>query len=250
MLNGGMVTIDTEDPLAVAAVEAIHSGDLPALKRLLSDHPELATARLGDDDPDGMSRTLLHVVTDWPGHFPNGAATVALLVEAGADVNARFHGPHAETPLHWSASSDDVEVLDALLDAGADVEAQGGVIGGGTPLADARAFGQWRAAHRLVERGAQTTLQDAATLGLMDRLEEYFATDTPPAREEIDRAFWGACHGGQRTAAEYLLDRGADVNWIPPWERLTPLDAAQRSDAGELVGSLRARGAKSAGEIS
>lgn len=25
----------------------------------------------------------------------------------------------------------------------------------------------------------------------------------------VDRAFWGACHGGQRRAAEYLLDRGA-----------------------------------------
>jgi hypothetical protein len=244
------MTIDTEDPLAVAAVEAVHSGDLPTLRRLLSEHPDLATARLGDDDPDGMSRTLLHVATDWPGHFPNGAATVALLVEAGADVNARFHGPHAETPMHWAASSDDVEVLDALLDAGADIEATGGVIAGGTPLTDARAFGQWRAAHRLVERGAQTTLQDVATLGLMDRLEEYFTAETPPGPDEIDQAFWGACHGGQRGSAEYLLDRGADVNWIPPWEQLTPLDAAQRSDAAELVEWLRTRGAKSASEVS
>jgi uncharacterized protein len=251
MLQGSAtMTIDTEDPLAVAAVEAIHSGDLATLTRLLGEHPELATARLGDDDPDGMSRTLLHVATDWPGHFPNGAATVALLVEAGADVNARFHGPHAETPLHWAASSDDVEVLDALLDAGADIEAPGGVIAGGTPLTDARAFAQWRAAHRLIERGAQTTLQDVATLGLMDRLEEYFATETPPAPDEIDQAFWGACHGGQRRSAEYLLDRGADVNWIPPWEQLTPLDAAQRSDAAELVEWLRTRGAKSASEVS
>jgi uncharacterized protein len=243
------MTIDTEDPLAVAAVEAIHSGDLETLRQLLSEHPNLATARLGDDDPDGMSRTLLHVATDWPGNFPNGAATVALLVEAGADVNARFHGPHAETPLHWAASSDDVEVLNALLDAGADIEATGGVIAGGTPLTDARAFGQWRAAHRLVERGAQTTLQDVATLGLMDRLKKYFATEKP-APDEIDQAYWGACHGGQRRSAEYLLDRGADVNWIPPWEQLTPLDAAQRSDAAELVEWLRARGAKSASEVS
>lgn len=88
-----------------------------------------------------MSRTLLHNVTDWPGHFRNGAATVALLIAAGADVNARFAGPHTETPLRWAASSDDVEVLDALLDAGADIEAPGAVIGGGSPLRDATAFG-------------------------------------------------------------------------------------------------------------
>ncbi len=241
--------IDTEDPLAVAVVEAIHTGDLATLERLLRENPGLATARLGDDDPEGMSRTLLHVATDWPGHFLNGAATVALLVEAGADVNARFHGPHAETPLHWAASSNDVEALDALLDAGADIDAAGGVIGGGTPLDDARAFAQWDTAHRLVERGAKTTLQDAATLGLMDRLGAYFAGETPPSHDDVSRAFWGACHGGQQNAAAYVLERGAGVNWIPPWEELTPLDAAARSDADELVAWLRVRGAKSAREL-
>jgi hypothetical protein len=35
-----------------------------------------------------------------------------------------------------------VEVLDALLDAGADIEAKGAVIAGGTPLMDAVAFAQ------------------------------------------------------------------------------------------------------------
>jgi ankyrin repeat protein len=242
-------TIDPEDPLAIAVVEAIHTGDLAALERLLDENPGLAAARLGDDDAGGMSRTLLHVATDWPGHYPSVAATIAMLVEAGADVNARFRGPHAETPLHWAASSDDVEALAALLEAGADVDADGGVIGGGTPLADARAFRQWRAAHRLVERGAQTTLADAATLGLMDRLRECFVSDAQPSPAEINGAFWGACHGGQQRAAEYLLDRGADVNWIPPWEELTPLDAAERSGAGGLVEWLRDRGARSASEL-
>jgi ankyrin repeat protein len=244
-----MPTIDTEDPLAVAAVEAIHTGDVPTLKRLLEENPGLATARLGDDDPEGMSRTLLHVATDWPGHFPNGAETVAALIEAGADPNGRFRGPHAETPLHWAASSDDVEVLDALIDAGADIEADGGVIANGTPLTDARAFGQWQAARRLVERGAHTTLVDAATLGLMDRVHASFASAGEPSPDEINHAFWGACHGGQRPAAELLLDRGAELNWLPPWEELTPLDAAARSDAHELVEWLRARGAVSAADL-
>lgn len=238
------MTIDTESPLAVAVVEAIHKGDVPSLKRLLDENPGLAAARLGDE---GMSRALLHVATDWPGHFPNVAETIAALIEAGADVNARFRGPHAETPLHWAASSNDVEALDALLDAGADIEADGAVIGGGTALADARAFLQWDAAFRLVERGAETTLSDAATLGLMERVDGHMARE--PSADEINAAFWGACHGGQLQAAEYLLDRGAEVNWIPYWEPLTPFDAAERSAAGELVEWLRAHGGKPASEL-
>jgi hypothetical protein len=244
------VTIDPSDPLALAVVEAIRAGDTDGLRRLLDTHPGLAAARIGDDGPGGTTRSLLHVATDWPGHFPGGPATVAVLVGAGAEVDARFGGgSHDETPLHWAASSDDVEVLDALLDAGADVEAPGGIIGGGTPLADARAFGQWRAAHRLLERGARTTIDDDATLGLQDRLEGHFAGATPPDPETVSRAFWQACHGGQRGCAEYLLDRGADPNWVPPWEPLTPLGAAARSGADDLVAWLRTRGAKPAAEL-
>src|SRR5207302_7722531 len=111
-------------------------------------------------------RTLLHVVTDWPGHFPSGAATVVGLVAAGADVNAQVTGPHAETPLHWAASSNDLEVLDALIDAGADTEMAGSVIDGGPPLADAVAFGHRPAPYRIAERGARPRLWQAASLGI------------------------------------------------------------------------------------
>lgn len=252
------------DPAAVAVIKAIHTGDLEMLKRLLSEDPGLATARIGVDEggdreceADGKCRTLLHIATDWPGHFPNGAATVTALTGAGAAVNARFIGPHSsETPLHWAASSDDVEVLDALLDSGADIEAPGAVIAGGTALDDAVAFGQWRAAHRLVDRGAQTALWHAAALGLMDRIEQHFASGMPPARHpwgdrtaypnEVTIAFWCACHGGQRQSAEYLIDRGAERNWVSVWDGLTPLDAARRAGVDELVEWLRGRGATSA----
>jgi len=245
----------------VAAVEAIRTGDVAALERLLAENPALATARIGHrDEGGGKSRTLLHAAADWPGHVPNGAAIVATLIAAGADVNARFTGPHTETPLHWAASSDDVEMIDALLDGGADIEAPGAVIAGGTPLDDAVAFGQWRAAHRLVERGAQTALWHAAALGLMDRVEEHFTGATAPARypwgrgsaasvDEVTIAFWCACHGGQQRAAQYLLERGAELNWISPWDRRTPLDAARRAGAGEVVEWLRGRRAKSAEEL-
>ena len=45
-------------------------------------------------------------------------------------------------------------MVDALLDAGADLEARGGTIAGGTALDDAVGYEQWRAAARLLERGA------------------------------------------------------------------------------------------------
>ncbi|MBA3554236.1 MAG: hypothetical protein H0W29_05710 [Gemmatimonadales bacterium] len=54
------------------------------------------------------------MATDWHGHFPNGAATVAVLIAQGADIDARFTGPHTENPVHRAAGSDDVEVRAVL----------------------------------------------------------------------------------------------------------------------------------------
>jgi uncharacterized protein len=122
------------------------------------------------------------------------------------------------------------------------------VIGGGTPLDGATAFAQWRAARRLVERRARTTMWHAATLGLMDRLRGYLTAASPDA-DEVNAALWGACDGGQRQAAEELLDHGAEVNWIPGWENLTPLDAAIHSDAAELADWLHGRSARTAAEL-
>jgi ankyrin repeat protein len=173
---------------------------------------------------------------------------VAALIEAGADVDAPFIGQHAETPLHWAASSDDVEVLDALVDAGADIEAPGAVLGGGTPMADAVGFGQWRAARRLFEHGARTTLWQAAALGLQDRVEQQFGDATPPTPDEVTDAFWQACHGGQRQTAQYLLDHGADLNWVG-WNDQTPLDIATAQGADDVVEWLCSRGARSASEL-
>jgi len=240
-----MTFIDTRDPVAVAVVAAIHQGDTATLRQLLTDNPGLATAKLGTDRPGGQARALLHVATDWPGHYPNNVESVQTLIEAGADVHATFLGSHTETPLHWAASSDDRDVLDALLDAGADIEAGGGVIGNGTPLADAAGFGQWRTARRLIERGAQANLWQAATLGLMDRLRQFCDSDPEPPANEITDALWCACHGGQKEAAEYLLDKGGNINWIG-FDKLTPLDAARRSGFHDLAQWLTSRGALTA----
>ena len=232
------MNLGIDDTQPAAAIQAIQCGDIESLQRILSARPDLVKARI-----DGQ-RTLLHVATDWPGHFPGNVATISTLIALGADVNAAFAGRHSETPLHWAASNDDVAVIDALLDHGADIEAPGSVIGGGSPLADAVAFGQWKAARRLVERGARMTLWQAAALGRMPDVEKYFSGHTMPTRSEVTNALWCACHGGQRAAAEYLLDRGADLNWVG-YDGLTPADAASRSGARELAAWLRDRAADS-----
>src|SRR3954471_10341222 len=227
-----------DDPLASEVTEAIRSGDAAALQRLLDDHPDLAGSRIAA--PDGtQARTLLHIVCDWPGRVPDAAAKIRALVAAGADVNARFVGPHDETPLHWAASSDDVEALDALLDAGADIEAGGAVAGGGAPMADAVAFGQWQAARRLLDRGARTTLWQAAALGLTDRVRDEIAR-TEPSQDDLDNALWSAAHGGQRETAELLLDRGASAAWVGH-DGLTAAQAAERGGAPEIAAWLDAR---------
>jgi ankyrin repeat protein len=245
-----MLNLPQNDPQAIAVKKAIETGDVDGLNGLLRENPALARARIGCKNlaTGEGGRTLMHIVTDWPGHFPNGPAIVAALVAAGADVNGHAIGPHEETPLHWAASSDDVAVLDALLDHGADLEATGSVIDGTTALADACAFGNWRCARRLIERGAKSNLWQSAALGLMDRVAADFAGASQPSSEDITNAFWCACHGGQREAAEYLLARGADRNWIGYGDQ-TPLDAARQHGAHDLAEWLVTQGAKSTTEL-
>lgn len=228
--------IPEDDQRAVNIAAAIRGGDVARVRQLLADDPSLAKARVVD--AGGVGRTLLHVVADWPGHFPNGAETVAALIAAGADPNAPVaNSPVApETPLHWAASSDDVAVLDALLDGGADIEAPGAAFTGGTAMSDAVIFAQWNAARRLLARGARTTLSQAAALGLADRVAE-LVTDAQP--EEITNALWHACRAGQRETAELLLARGADLHWVGH-DRKTPLQVARESGSPELLELLRA----------
>ena len=235
-----------DDPLAIAGVTAIHTGDLATLERLLAENPDLANAKI--EGRRGGYRTPLHAVTDWPGYFPNGPAVVRLLLAHGADANGGAEGfGRQETPLHWAASSDDVDVAEALIEGGADIEAPGGSIADGSPLDNAVGYGCWRVARLFIQRGARVDkLWHAAALGLLGRTEELLQS---ASTEEINNAFWQACHGGQRRAAELLLGHGADLNWVPDYAKGTPLDLAGSIDTGRqaLVSWLKERGARSAG---
>lgn len=218
--------IDGTDPIGDVLGRAIRLGDLGALRRLLDEHHELSTARIRRGTG---TLTPLHLAADWPGYFPEAPEAVRTILGAGGVVDARTEGgPAPETPLHWAASSDDVEVADALMDGGADTEATGGSIG--TPLDNAIAYGCWHVARRLVERGARVDkLWHAAALGLTRRVEELLAAT--PGQDDIDEAFWQACHGGQRRTAERLVRCGANVHAVPGYARQPAVDIAAEPGA-------------------
>src|SRR5712671_3973178 len=93
------LNIPADNPLAVAVVKAIQEGDVAPLKTLVQENPGLTTAKFGTP---GKSRSMLHMATDWPGHFPNVASVITLLIKAGADPNAWMTGGRfSETPLPW-----------------------------------------------------------------------------------------------------------------------------------------------------
>ena len=244
------VTLAEDAPTAVELLLAVRGGDVDLVRRLLSENPDLARARFGARERG--TRTALHFVADWPGYFPNGPDIVKLLIDAGADPNAlttsrgsESPGPGSETPLHWAASSDDVDVAVALIDGGADLETPDGSIG--TPLDNAVGYGCWHVARLLVLRGARVEkVWHAGALGMLDRLDDLLVPETDP--EQISQGFWHACAAGQRRAAERLLRAGADLNWEPDYAQGTALDAATGlgTRQNNVIEWLRSLGARSA----
>ena len=243
--------ISGDDPAAIDMRAAGRAGDVGAIQRMLRADPALARARFGSRESG--SATPLHLVADWPGYFPNGPQIAELLIAAGADPNALTTsrgsaqpGLGSETPLHYAASSDDLDVAEALIDGGADLEVPGGSIG--TPLDNAVGYACWHVARLLASRGAKVDKAwHAAALGMLAPLDAILGSD-PPA-EQVSQAFWHACTGGQRRAAEYLLSRGADMNWEPDYAHGTPLDSADGLGTRQenVISWLRELGARSAG---
>jgi hypothetical protein len=132
-----------------------------------------------------------------------------------------------------------------LSAAGAHLQRPGGSIG--TPLDNAVGYACWHVARLLVARGARVDkLWHAGALGMLERIEQILE-QRPEATDELSQAFWHACAGGQRRAAEYLLARGAALNWVPDYAEGTPLDAADSLDTrrSNVVSWLRELGATS-----
>ncbi len=134
-----------------------HHGDLLRSSGLLAEASALdrreAVAR-----PTGQrSSTRQGPIPSHPAgaRLPNAAGGRPSTGQSGADVNAASTGRHAETPQHWAGSSHDIQTLDALLDAGADVDAQDGAIDS-TSWSTRPHFGQVARCARAVELSSRT----------------------------------------------------------------------------------------------
>jgi ankyrin repeat protein len=140
------------------------------------------------------------------------------------------------TALHRAAEKDQPEAAEALLAAGAELEAL--VSWGMTPLDWAANMGSRRAAGVFLDRGAHWTHWSAVGLGMLDAVQSFWHDDgtlkpgsghrrakqlgedtwswaepTEDFGEIVSDAFYIACRNGHTDVARFLLDRGADVNF-------------------------------------
>ena len=227
------------------AVDAIVAGDLPALERLLARDPSLVRAR----SSRGHHATLLHYVSangveNYRQQTPADIVAIARrLLEAGAEVDAEadVYGGGA-TPLGLvvtSAHPRKAGVQNQLADLLLD---RGARLDPGA-VRSCLMNGCPEAAAHLVERGAPVGLEEAAGIGRLDLLAPHFDPPAvvPPAAAAA--ALMMASWYDRREVVTFLLDRGVDVGARAPKDGNTALHIAAYQGSAPLVELLLARGA-------
>jgi len=218
------------------AIAAIRSGDLEGLRLIVGRDPALATARSSTSHPTLLQCLALDAV-----NVPNQVEMARLLIETGAEING---------PMVAAASINNVRVAALLLDCGAAINGAGSW----SPLEEALYWGNQEVIDLLLKRGASVhNLRLASGLGRIDLIESFFRSDgslKPEAgkidwpfgeleksnlncqiKEElqtklaqwsddrqniINNAFVYACMNDHIEAAKVLLQKGAEIDAIPP----------------------------------
>jgi len=177
--------VQSPDASFETAADAIIEGDIATLQRRLREDPSLIHRRSSREHRS----TLLHYVSangveDFRQKTPpNIVEIAALLLDAGADVNAESdaYGGHstalglAATSVHPQRAGVQLALMELLLARGVriDDDAVNGCLANGQP--EAAAF--------LAHRGARLDLIGAAGLGLVDLVKQLLDEGADPAKK-------------------------------------------------------------------
>lgn len=222
---------DSPVPAFELAADAIASGDVPTLRRLLHENPRLIHER----STRTHRATLLHYigangVEDYRQKTPQNAVEVLkVLLEAGAEVDATagMYGRDTAlglvaTSIHPLRAGVQEALMEALLAEGAAVDpASGGGI-----VKTCLANGRGQAAEFLARRGARLELESAAGVGRLDVVRTYFNRDgtltANVTRRQMQAGLNWASEYGHARVVEFLLRNGADPS-APDDHGQTPL---------------------------
>jgi ankyrin repeat protein len=238
MLEGGGIS------LFERAADAIVNGDSAVLAALLRERPELVLERSKREHHS----TLLHYVSangveDERQKTPlNILAIAAMLLDAGADVNAESdaYGGRATTldltatSCHPEVAGVQIALMELLLNRGAALD-----VGGSSVNACLR-NGRGAAAEFLADRGARLDLEGGAGVGRLGTVEAQFDAATTQQRHA---AFAWACEFGRTSVVEYLLRRGIAVDAKLTFAGETALHWAAFGGHGDIVKMLLERAA-------
>ncbi len=263
---------DADHKAFYEAVEAIDAGDSETLQKLLAKYPELATARGYFDEyyeyPSFRGATLLHHLAGEPQRVPlpeNAVELAAALISAGSDPNAATYDSLSvldmfieSDQLEWAESKP--EMIRLLVTNGVDVNRNRGQM-----LWNALRERNLELASMLVAEGADVDLRFAAGVNRVDLMAEFFDSggqlkegvghlyhpdpDTVLTAEQIMvEALNYAAYSGAVEAAEFLLDRGVDIDGIASgftrYDRgSAPLHKTVMADQLEMARLLLVRGA-------
>ena len=216
-----------------AAVDAVVTGDVATLERLLRENPELIRAR----SRRAHHATLLHYVgsngvEDFRQKTPNNVLRVAeILLKAGAQVDAAadMYGGGSTTlglvatSIHPFTAGVLEPLIALLLEHGAAVDGPAGRSIVNACLANGRP----RGAALMAGHGARLDLEGAAGVGRLDLVRSFFNDDGTPKtsaiRAQMNNGLAWACEYGRTAVVDFLLQRGMQIDARVPHHGQTGL---------------------------
>jgi hypothetical protein len=193
--------------------EAVKSNDLPKVRKLLKQNPELVSSK------DNQDFTPLHLAA------LNGRRDIVTMLLANkANVNAKDNW--GTTPLHWAAARGHTEVAELLLANKAEVNAKEDTEAGFTPLHWAAMNGHRHVVALLLankadvnandKRSGLTPLHLAARNAHKDVVELLLANKANVDADDIydETPLRMAARNGHKEIAELLLANKANINAV------------------------------------